>query len=80
MEQVKVKELKKGWSVNHPIYGNIQYRGLATKHPYTEEPKLPHLHIFWQCVDEDGNTQPDVKETNGNLIVEVTDKIEDDES
>jgi hypothetical protein len=80
MEQAKVKELKKGWYINHPKYGNIQYRGLATKHPYTEEPKLPHLHIFWQCVDEDGNTQPDVVETNGNLIVEVTDKIEDNES
>ena len=30
-------------------------------------------------VDEDGNTQPDVLETNGNLIVEVTDKIEDND-
>lgn len=79
MEQAKVKELKKGWCVNHPKYGNIQYRGLATKHPYTEEPKMPHLHIFWQCIDEDGNTQPDVVETDGNLIVEVTDKIEDNE-
>jgi len=47
MEQVKVKELKKGWCVNHPKYGYIQYRGLAPKHPYTEEPKVPHLHIFW---------------------------------
>jgi hypothetical protein len=79
MEQAKVKELKKGWYVNHPKYGNIQYRGLATKHPYTEKPKVPHLHIFWQCVDEDGNTQPDVVETNGNLILEVTDKFEDND-
>ena len=77
MELRKVKELKKGWYVNHPDYGNIQYRGLETKHPYTEDPKLPHLYIFWQCVDENGNTRPDVKEKNGRLLVEVTDKIED---
>lgn len=77
MEQLKVKELKKGWCVNHPKYGNIQYRGLATKHPYTEVTKVPHEHIFWQCVDEDGNMQPDVKLMDGNIILEVTDKIED---
>ena len=80
MQQLKVKELKNGWYVNHPVYGNIQYRGLETKHPYTEDPKVPHIHIFWQCVDKDGNTQPDVKEPNGNFIVEVTDKPEENES
>lgn len=79
MEHLRINELKKGWCVNHPKYGNIQYRGLATRHPYTEEPKIPHLHIFWQCVDEDGNIQPDVIEKNGMLELEVTDKIGDNE-
>lgn len=79
MEKIKVKQLKKGWFINHPKYGTIQYHGLVTKHPYTEEPKIPHQHIFWQCVDINGNTQSDVIELNENLIVEVTDKIQDDE-
>lgn len=75
IQNLKIKELKKGYCVNHPKYGYVQYYGIATKHPYTEEPKIPHLHIFWQCVDEDGNTKQ-VNESNENLIVEVIDKIE----
>jgi len=73
----KVKDLKKGWFVNHTKYGNLQYRGLVTKNPFTDEPKVPHLYLFWQGVDEDGNTQEDIVISNGNMILEVTDKIED---
>jgi len=79
MDQAKVKDLKKGWCVNHPKFGNVQYRGLATKHPYTDAPKIPYTHVFWQSIDEGGNAQPDVLELNGNLVVEITDKFEDND-
>ena len=77
MENIKVKDLKRGYGVNHKQHGYIQYRGLATKHPYTDEPKVPHRYIFWSPVDEDGNTLPDVVLTNGNEIVELVDKYEE---
>lgn len=79
MENIKVKDLKRGYGVNHKQHGYIQYRGLATKHPYTDEPKVPHRYIFWLPVDEDGNTLPDVVLTNGNEIVELIDKYEEHE-
>jgi hypothetical protein len=77
MMKIKVKDLKCGNGVNHKQYGYMQYRGLATKHPYTNEPKFPHSYIFWLPVDEDGNTLPDVVLTNGNEIVEIIDYYED---
>ena len=51
---LELKDLKRGYGVNHKQHGYIQYRGLATKHPYTDEPKVPHRYIFWSPVDEDG--------------------------
>jgi len=79
MEQMQVQQLKKGYGINHPKYGYLQYRGLVTRHAFTDEPKVPHEYLFWQTVDENGNNQPDVKLTNGKLLVEVSDKIEDNE-
>ena len=78
-ELIKVKELKKGYGINHPRYGYLQYRGLVTRHAFTDEPKEPHQYLFWQCVDEDGNTQTDVILTNENHKFELIDKNEDDE-
>ena len=33
MENIKVKDQKRGYGVNHKQHGYIQYRGLATKNP-----------------------------------------------
>jgi hypothetical protein len=75
--KIKVKDLKHGYGINHSKHGYLQYRGLATKNPYTDEPKIPHTYIFWLPIDENGNTLPDVLLTNGNEIVELIDKYED---
>lgn len=77
MEKLQVRQLKKGYGINHPEHGYLQYRGLVTRHPFTDEPKVPHQYLFWRTPDKDGNLQPDVVLTNGNLIVEVSDKIEE---
>lgn len=74
---MKVKNLKVGYCINHKQYGYMQFRGLATKHPYTDEPKVPHRYIFWLPIDEDGNTLPDVVLTNGNESVEVVELCEE---
>ncbi len=79
MKTVKVENLKKGYGINHPEHGYLQYRGLVTKHPFTEEPKTPHQYLFWQPVDEKGNNQPDIIELNSNLLVELIDEIEETE-
>lgn len=76
-QNIKIKELKCGYGVNHKQLGYIQYRGLATKHPYTNEPIVPHRYIFWLAVDENGNTLPEVVLFNGNEIVELVDKYEE---
>lgn len=77
MGAIRVKDLKRGYGVNHSKHGYLQYRGLATKHPYTDEPKVPHRYVFWLLVDEDGNILPDVVLTNGNEIVELIDKCQE---
>lgn len=79
MEKIKIKYLKSGYGVNHSKYGYIQYRGLATKHPYTNEPKTPHQYIFWPPIDENGYTLPDIIISNGNDIVELIDKYEEED-
>lgn len=79
MEKLQVQQLKKGYGINHPKHGYLQYRGLVSRHAFTDEPKVPHQYLFWKTVDEDGNNQPDVILTNGKLLVEVSDKIEDNE-
>ena len=75
--QIKVKDLKHGYGINHKKHGYLQYRGLETTHPYTDEPKVPHIYVFWLPIDENGNTLPDVFLTNGNEIVELVDKYDD---
>ena len=75
-ELSKVKNLKIGYVVNHKQHGCIYYRGLATKHPYTNEPKVPHEYIFWLPANIDGKIL-DVVLTNGNEIVEIDDKNEE---
>jgi hypothetical protein len=76
MESILVKNLKVGYGVNHKEHGYIQYRGLATKNPYTDQPIIPHRYVFWLPVDENGNTLPDLVLTDGNEVVELVDKIE----
>lgn len=77
MESIPIKHLKRGYGINHPDYGHLQYRGLVTRNPFTNEVKVPHEYLFWQVVNEDGKTKPDVILTDGNFLVEVSDKIED---
>jgi hypothetical protein len=77
MEKIQVQHLKKGNTIEHPKYGCLQYRGLVSRHPFTDEPKVPHQYLFWQTIDEDGRTQPDVVLTNGELMVEVSDNFEE---
>lgn len=79
MEKIKLKHLKVGYGVNHNEHGYLQYRGLATKHPYTDEFKIPHSYVFWRPVGESGKLFPDVVLTNGNEVVELVDKTEDNE-
>ena len=73
-DMVKIKSIKRGWYVNHPKYGNLSYRGLITKSPYSDTPKVPHQYLFWQSTDENGNERPDIIELDGNIDVEVTDR------
>ena len=70
---MKVKDLKPGCGINHPKYGYLQYHGLVTKHPFTDKPVIPHRYLFWQPVDEHGNTTPDVVLTDGEEVVELID-------
>ena len=77
MEYIQVKELKKGYGINHVKHGYLQYRGLVTRHNFTDEPKVPHQYLFWKCADVEGNDQSDVILSDGNLLVQVVDKIED---
>lgn len=77
MEMVKIKQLKRGYGVNHPAHGYIQFRGLATKNPFTEEIKVPYQYIFLPPIDENGNTRPDIILDNGDETVELIDKYEE---
>jgi hypothetical protein len=79
MKKIKVCELKKGYGVNHSKYGYLQYRGLATKNPFTKVPKIPNEYIFWPPVDQNGNTVADIVIKNGNKVVELVEGNEDDD-
>ena len=72
MENIKVKDLKRGYGVNHKQYGYIQNRGLATKHPYTDEPKVPHRYIFWR---EYRDWETDRKSTRLNSSHEIPSRM-----
>jgi hypothetical protein len=69
-EKLKIKQIEEGWQIKHPKHGHLTYSGLATVNPYSDKPKIPHLHIFWSDVDENGNSTQ-IIEKNGNTVVEV---------
>jgi hypothetical protein len=77
MEQVKIKELKPGYYVSHKKWGYLQYRGIVTRNPFTEEPKTPYRYLFFSPIDSDGNEQPDVVLTDGDEIVSIDHKTEE---
>ena len=77
MNTLQVQQLKKGYGINHPVHGYLQYRGLVTKNPFTEEPKIPYQYLFWKGVDEHGKNQPDVVLMNGSEEFEVVDENEE---
>ena len=70
---MKIKDLKEGYGITHSKYGYMQYRGLVTKNPFTNEPKIPHQYLFWLPVDINGKDQPDIILTNGNEVVILED-------
>lgn len=79
---MKVSDLKVGDCVNHPTKGYSVFTGLATRHPYTDEIRLPKTYCFTLPVDDNGDEQPDYSTQNGDLeveFVEHSDWYDDDD-
>jgi hypothetical protein len=68
-------QLKIGQEVNIKTEKGIQtcqYMGMATKHPYTDELKIPHTFVFWRGIDNNGEMQPDFTTTNSKTKYVIT--------
>ena len=75
MGKIKIKNLKRGYCINHQEFGYLQYIGLATKNPITNEIKKPYQYVFQTEIDIEGNSKQ-ITLKNGDEIVFLIDKIE----
>jgi hypothetical protein len=73
--EIMLKDLKAGQTIDHPVYGNIEFTGLVTTNPFAplrdQIPKIPLQYHFWTHIGENGEEPKDVILCNPYMIVKI---------